>query len=134
LRKADDGAHIVATTLCGYADEPAHLKPPDFSLLQQLTRRLSVLLICEGLLHALLDALTNGGLGVALLSPLSNARFFFLFRPILVSPIGTGFFSEYGVKVLGSEILWIWMPAFFIAAGTILWRRLMKKVQASGTD
>lgn len=48
LRKADDGAHIVATTLCDYADEPAHLKPPDFSLLQQLTRRLSVLLICEG--------------------------------------------------------------------------------------
>jgi inner membrane protein len=84
--------------------------------------------------HALLDALTNGGLGVALLSPLSNTRFFFPLRPILVSPIGTGFFSEYGMKVLGSEILWIWLPSFFIAAGAILWRRLMKKVQASGTD
>jgi N-acylglucosamine-6-phosphate 2-epimerase len=48
LRKADDGADIVATTLCGYADETAHLKPPDFSLLRQLTRRLSVPVICKG--------------------------------------------------------------------------------------
>ena len=38
--------------------------------------------------HGLLDALTDGGLGVALLSPFDRARYFFPWRPIEVSPIG----------------------------------------------
>jgi inner membrane protein len=38
--------------------------------------------------HSLLDALTSGGLGIALLSPFENRRFFFPFTPIQVSPIG----------------------------------------------
>lgn len=41
--------------------------------------------------HALLDMLTDGGLGVALFVPVSNARLFFPVRPIAVSPIGAGF-------------------------------------------
>ena len=36
--------------------------------------------------HPLLDALTNGGRGVALLAPFSAERYFFPFRPIEVSP------------------------------------------------
>lgn len=62
--------------------------------------------------HPLLDMLTNGGSGVALFAPFSNARFFFPWRPVEVSPIGFGFFSERGIGVILSEILWIWMPAF----------------------
>src|SRR4051812_6554488 len=46
--------------------------------------------------HPLLDALTDGGLGVALLWPFSDARFFFPWRPIPVSPIGAGFLSWRG--------------------------------------
>ena len=49
--------------------------------------------------HAALDALTNGGLGVAFFSPFSNRRFFFPFRPLQVSPIGpSSFFKGMMVK------------------------------------
>ena len=62
--------------------------------------------------HPLLDAITNGGLGVALLAPFSDERFFFSFRPIQVSPIGAGaFFSEWGLRVLKSEGLWVALPS-----------------------
>jgi inner membrane protein len=67
--------------------------------------------------HALLDALTDGGLGVALFAPFSNERYFFPWRPIAVSPIGPGFFSSRGMRVLVSELRWIWVPsALFVAA------------------
>ena len=66
--------------------------------------------------HGLFDALTNGGLGVALLAPFSNARFFFPWQPIEVSPLGLSrIFSARGVDVLTSEILWVGVPALVIA-------------------
>ena len=56
--------------------------------------------------------MTNGGLGVALLAPFSEERFFFSFRPIQVSPIGAGaFFTEWGLRVLKSEGLWVGLPS-----------------------
>jgi len=66
--------------------------------------------------HPLLDMLTNGGLGVALFAPFSSERFFWPWRPIEVSPIGLGFFSERGLVVLMSEIVWVWLPALAIFA------------------
>lgn len=60
--------------------------------------------------HGLLDALTNGGLGVAFFAPFDKTRYFFPFRPIQVSPIGPGFFSRQGMVVIASELLWIWLP------------------------
>jgi len=68
--------------------------------------------------HGLLDAMTNGGLGIAFFSPFDRTRYFFPWRPILVSPIGAGFFSGRGVEVLLSELLWVWPAA--IAVGLIL--------------
>ena len=71
--------------------------------------------------HGVLDALTNGGLGVALLWPASGDRFFApeALRVIEVSPIGlTPFLSARGVAVLESELWWIWLPA--LALGLIL--------------
>ena len=48
--------------------------------------------------HGMLDALTNGGLGVAFFAPFHNARYFFPFTPIEVSPIGVrAFFTGRGV-------------------------------------
>ena len=41
--------------------------------------------------HGLLDAFTNGGLGIAFFSPFDTTRYFFPFRPIRVSPIGADF-------------------------------------------
>ena len=66
--------------------------------------------------HGLLDALTNGGRGIAFFAPFSGHRYFFPWRPIQVSPIGVGFFSARGLRVLGSEALWIWLPSAIIAA------------------
>ena len=72
-----------------------------------------VLLIAAiGASHGLLDAMTNGGRGIALLSPLSNQRYFMPWTPIEVSPIGvTAFFSHRGLTVMQSEFLWVWLPA-----------------------
>ena len=65
--------------------------------------------------HGLLDTLTNGGNGIALLSPFTNSRYFFPWTPIEVSPLSIkGFLSQRGLTVLISELLWIWAPCFFI--------------------
>ncbi len=73
--------------------------------------------------HPLLDALTNGGLGVAFFSPFSNRRYFFPFRPVQVSPIGVGsFFSEWGLAVIKSELLWVWLPCALAAALVLIFR------------
>ncbi|MGD8706286.1 MAG: metal-dependent hydrolase [Syntrophobacterales bacterium] len=65
--------------------------------------------------HGILDAFTNGGRGIALLSPFDETRYFFPWRPILVSPIGiTGFISKWGLMTLKSELLWIWLPSLII--------------------
>ena len=62
--------------------------------------------------HGVLDAMTNGGLGVAFFSPFDTTRYFFPVRPVLVSPIGVSeFFSDYGVRILASEAIWIWLPS-----------------------
>jgi inner membrane protein len=74
--------------------------------------------------HALLDALTDGGLGVALFAPFSNERYFFPWRPIEVSPIGARFFSPRGLSVLISELQWIWIPAAALVAATTLGRKV----------
>jgi inner membrane protein len=61
--------------------------------------------------HGILDALTDGGLGVAFFAPFDTTRYFFPWRPISVSPIGIAqFFSEYGLGVVLSELLWIGIP------------------------
>src|SRR5688572_8463157 len=49
--------------------------------------------------HALLDTLTNGGLGCALFWPFDQARYFAPWTPIPVSPIGLGYLSPYGMFV-----------------------------------
>jgi inner membrane protein len=74
--------------------------------------------------HAVLDAFTNGGRGVAFFAPFSDARYFFPFTPVKVSPIGASrFFSEYGLRVLASEIKWIWIPCLVLVAAGYLLRK-----------
>ncbi|MBI3542663.1 MAG: metal-dependent hydrolase [Deltaproteobacteria bacterium] len=70
-------------------------------------------------LHPVLDALTNGGLGVAFLWPFNSERFFLPYRPIEVSPIGvTQFFSLRGLEVIQSELIYVFVPcALALAAG-----------------
>jgi inner membrane protein len=74
--------------------------------------------------HGLMDALTNGGLGVAFFAPFNNARYFFPVTPIEVSPISVrAFFTARGARVIASELLWIWLPAISGAAATLWLRR-----------
>lgn len=75
--------------------------------------------------HGVLDAFTTGGGGVAFLAPFDHERYRFPWRPIVVSPMSIRrFFTERGLRVLASELLWIWVPAtVFAVAATTLRRR-----------
>jgi len=73
--------------------------------------------------HGILDACTNGGLGVAFFWPWTNERYFAPLQFIQVSPLSiTRFASIKGIKVLGSELLWVWFPLIGIAATTAFFR------------
>lgn len=76
--------------------------------------------------HGILDAMTNGGLGVCFFCPVETKRYFFDLRPIQVSPIGKNFFSKKGLEVIFSEMIWIWIPSF-ILIGSVEIFRLIKK-------
>jgi inner membrane protein len=54
--------------------------------------------------HSLLDTLTDGGLGCALLWPFSNERFFAPWTPLPVAPIGRAFLSREGLAVALTEL------------------------------
>ena len=53
--------------------------------------------------HGLLDSMTDGGLGIALLWPFSNQRYFAPWTPIPVAPIGQGMLSVRGLRVALTE-------------------------------
>lgn len=72
--------------------------------------------------HGVLDAMTDGGSGVALFAPLDDTRYFLPWRPIPVSPIGSRFFTQRGLDILKTELWQIWLPAGIVAL-IGLWRR-----------
>jgi inner membrane protein len=55
--------------------------------------------------HPLLDTLTDGGLGCALLWPFSTARFFAPWTPLPVAPIGRAFLTAAGARVAAVETI-----------------------------
>ncbi len=68
--------------------------------------------------HGLLDMLTNGGRGVALWWPFSDARLFWPWRPIEASPLSLHrLLSGRGVEVIATELLWVWLAAGIVALG-----------------
>ncbi len=85
--------------------------------------------------HGFLDAMTDGGLGVAFFSPFGTTRYFLPWRPIRVSPIGlTRFFSYRGIAVLQSELLWIWFPAILLIVSAWLIRRRAAQASVAGAE
>jgi len=93
--------------------------------------RLWVLYFAGMASHGVLDALTNGGQGIAFFAPLSAARWHFPWQPILVSPIGVGaFLSQYGFQVLLNEMLWLWLPSLLVATTVRLARRRSSRTKA----
>jgi inner membrane protein len=75
-------------------------------------------------IHSLLDALTDGGCGIAFFSPFDDRRYFLPWRPIQVSPIGLAVFSRWGFRALLSEVIWVWLPLGILVCGVILKRAL----------
>jgi len=72
--------------------------------------------------HGILDAFTDGGLGIGLFSPFDNTRYFFPITPIEVSPLSIrGFLTGWGIRVLMSEFVWVWVPVLAVAL-FIRWR------------
>ena len=80
--------------------------------------------------HPLLDAMTSGGLGVALAWPWSEQRFFAPWRPIRVSPFAPQFFSARGIATLLSELRWVWLP---LAGAVVAWK-LIQPAPAAPRD
>ncbi len=72
--------------------------------------------------HGLLDALTDGGLGVATFWPLSTRRYFAPWQPIPVAPLGRGLFTAEGARVLAFEAAWF-SPLFAYAIAAFVKKR-----------
>jgi len=85
-------------------------------------------------LHDLVDTLTDGGLGIALLWPFSHERFFAPWQPIPVAPIGRGMLSHRGLLVTAAELA-LFSPLFLWAAWPRRKRRPSTPAQApTGRD
>ncbi len=97
---------------------------PELSSRSPLSWGLVVYFSLVTLSHGVLDAATDGGLGVAFFAPFHDTRYFFPWRPIAVSPIGlTAFFSSWGIGVLLSELVWIGIPVLLWLLG----QQILKK-------
>jgi inner membrane protein len=74
--------------------------------------------------HGVLDAITDGGRGIAFLAPFDTTRYFFPWRPVRVSPISIGaFFSAWGLQILGTEVVFIWLPTTLVCAAVRVCQR-----------
>jgi len=73
--------------------------------------------------HPLLDLLTDGGQGVMLFWPFSEARIALSWQPIRVSPIGARFFTGRGLETVWSELTRIWLPVLLLCGVAIRRRR-----------
>jgi inner membrane protein len=109
------------------------LAAPRFGRPMMRTGVLAALVVAS---HALLDTLTDGGLGCALLWPFDLARYFAPWTPLPVSPIGLGYLSPYGLYVAAVEMV-LFVPLLVyalkrpsgssrarpvtLAVGTIVW-------------
>jgi inner membrane protein len=66
--------------------------------------------------HGLLDMLTSGGPGVMLGWPFVDARGFFPWRPIVVSPLDAAGVVAKAARLFASEARWVWAPGLVLAA------------------
>ena len=81
--------------------------------------------------HGILAAFTNGGRGVAFFSPFDATRYFFPVTPIKVTPLGAqAFFSQRGLSVLASEIIWVWCPTLLVT-GIVIAVQSRKRTRVS---
>ena len=97
--------------------------------------RVFLFLFAATVSHGVLDAFTDGGLGVAFLWPWSGERYWApaALRVVEVSPISVRrFLSARGLAVLASELCWIWLPALAVGLILVAVRRARAGEETSG--
>lgn len=78
--------------------------------------------------HGVLDAMTDGGLGIAFFSPFVLTRYFLPWRPLKVSPIGIfDFTAGQGMAVLITESIWVYLPSLAFLGATVVLRHFKKR-------
>ena len=90
-----------------------------FEFKSRSLRLFSILLVAAAS-HGILDAFTDGGLGIGFLIPFSNERFFAPVRPIPVSPIGI---DHSVVGILEVEVIYVWLPMLALSGALLFARR-----------
>lgn len=78
------------------------------------TLALAALLSAVTASHGVLDALTDGGLGIAFFAPVDHTRYFLPVDPIPVSPITANPFDPWVWRVLAVEVLLLWPWALLL--------------------
>jgi inner membrane protein len=114
VRYADEWGHRGATHSLAFAlaiGTAIGMLAPRFRMRAVRTGVAASLVLAS---HALLDTLTDGGLGCALFWPFDQTRYFAPWTPIPVSPIGLGYLSPYGMFVAASELV-LFAPLFWFA-------------------
>lgn len=77
--------------------------------------------------HGILDAFTNGGLGIGLLSPVDQTRYFAPITPIPVSPLGIRRVLGWrGLQLLIWECVLVWVPTVVLML-SIRWYRCKRR-------
>ncbi len=80
--------------------------------------------------HGLLDTLTRGGFGIALLAPFNHTRYLAPVSLFEAAPLHfTGLFTAWGIRCIRAEFFIIWVPALAVIAWT-RWQLAVKR-QAS---
>ncbi|MDQ3011183.1 MAG: metal-dependent hydrolase, partial [Acidobacteriota bacterium] len=117
---------LLFALLVGCAIAWLAVRGEDLAEIKRSRASLAIFFVLATASHLMLDSLTNGGLGVAVFAPFDNTRYFAPWRPIRVSPIGADFFSTRGLMVMGSEIIWVWLPALALVVSAKLYRRISR--------
>lgn len=129
VRYGDAWGHRGATHSFAFAlavASGAAMAAPAFGRRRWRTALIAAIVVAS---HPLLDTLTDGGLGCALLWPFDLTRYFAPFRPIPVAPIGLAFLSPSGLFVstvefvLLAPLLWLTRAGAARSAHTTAHRR-----------
>ena len=84
--------------------------------------------------HGVLDAMTDGGHGIAFFWPLSDQRWFLPWRPLGAAPLSIrGFFTAHGLDVMAGELVAVWLPAAVVALVGLAWHAARRRRSGAGT-
>jgi len=115
LPYAHDLGHRGASHSFLFAAVIALLCATVFHFFRASARRTFSFIFISAVSHGILDAFTNGGMGIAFFWPFSTTRYFAPIQVIEVSPLSLSrIFSVRFVEVMLSELFWVWLPCLLI--------------------